>query len=183
MLGRRARRARRARRLDQPARQLDQPSLTRLKRTTARPPSSTNLRLREHHAEPEGNETAQVSHTQPHNTTTCTSFLQLLQHNNRTGSAQQPHQQDKTNPCHATHTAQKISIRKIEATAEEPQRIVTARSLCHLQYRGEQTGGQPGIYPNEQVKWRSVGARGRRDHRPLATSTGYALQLNCSSLF
>ena len=66
-------------------------------------------------------------------------------------------------PCN-THTTK--GIRKIGATAEEPQRIVTARSLCHLQYRGETTGGRPGIYPNEQVKWRSVGAEGRRNRKP-----------------
>ncbi len=48
-------------------------------------------------------------------------------------------------------------MQQIVTTTAEPQWIVTARSLCHVQYRDGNQGGLPRIYPNARAKVRCLG--------------------------
>ena len=50
-----------------------------------------------------------------------------------------------------------VMKKQIVTTTAEPQWIVTARSLCHVQYRDGNQGGLPRIYPNARAKVRCLG--------------------------
>lgn len=83
-------------------------------------------------------------------------------HPPRTWSLQHPHTQTYPNTTTQAHIPNKEEMiiklmKQIVPTTAEPQWIVTARSLCHVQYRDGNQGGLPRIYPNARAKVRCLG--------------------------